>query len=376
MGKPTANLRHRRSLLILKMSTKSLFTPETEAIVASYGFRAATCSLEKLGNGNINQTFLLTDGQKGRFVLQKINTSVFKNPQDIVDNWLLVRKHLASKAPHYRMLEYLPTVNGKWLSMEADGSCWRLIAYIENSYCIQAASSSHLAAKTAAAFAQFTEMLQDIDPSAFKEILPSFHDLGLRQQQFDIALQNASSEKIALARETLEELQNCRWITARFLSIIHLLPQRVVHTDAKISNVLFDVQTHDVACIIDLDTLMMGTILSDVGDMIRSMVCAVGENENDLSLIKVNSDIFEALVKNYTQKLNSITEIEMKFAPFSGLILVYMQALRFLTDFLQNDIYYTIQYPLHNLDRAKNQTKLLLELIKEPLIQGCFDERI
>ena len=353
-----------------------LFTPETDAIVASFGFQADACSIEKLGNGNINQTFLLTDKRKGRFVLQKINTAVFKNPQDIVDNWLLVSKHLAPKAAHYRMLEYLPNVNGKWLSMDTGGSYWRLITYIENSYCIEATNTPLLAAKTATAFAQFTEMLQDIDAKSFKEILPGFHDLGLRQQQFDIALQNAFAEKLDLAHETLEQLQNYRWITERFLSIIDLLPQRVVHMDAKISNVLFDAQTHEVACIIDLDTMMAGTILSDVGDMIRSMVCPVGENENDLSMINVSSEILEALVANYTQNLSSITEKERKFAPFSGLMLVYMQALRFATDFLQNDVYYTIQYPTHNLNRAKNQTKLLIELLKEPIIQACFDERI
>lgn len=250
------------------MHTNTLFPPETEAIIAEFGFQPDVCSLANLGQGNINQTFLLTDPEKGKFVLQKINTAVFKKPQQIVENWLLVQQHLLRKAPHYRFLNYHKTLNGKWLAPEGKNPCWRLISYFENTQCIETATSPLLAAKTAAAFAYFTELLQDIDSTAFNTILPGFHDLGLRQKQFDAALQNASAERREMAQNTIAQLQNCRWITEYYLSIVGLLPQRVMHMDAKISNVLFDEKSHEVVCIIDLDTLMTGTILSDLGDMI------------------------------------------------------------------------------------------------------------
>jgi Ser/Thr protein kinase RdoA (MazF antagonist) len=341
-------------------------------ILKAYGISLDYESIQPYGSGNINKTFLVKTEQGTKFILQQINTSVFKEPLHIVENWLLAKKHLQKNHPVYSLMEYIPTLSGEWLYKDTDQKYWRLISYIDQSQCLETVSSEKQAIQAATAFAEFTSLLRSIDTSQFHTILNDFHNLAWRQQQFDDALKTASTERLESASATLSELHANRWITDYYVSIIHHLPLRIVHMDAKISNLLFDKKGEKVKCVIDLDTMMPGTILSDLGDMIRSMASPVGEDERETSKIVIRSKILEGLIFNYVAGIQDITPIEKENASFAGLMLVYMQALRFMTDFLQSDSYYTIRYPLHNLDRAKNQSYLLQCLLKESIYIGCY----
>ncbi len=341
-------------------------------VLGAYGPGLDQYTIEPLGNGHINHTFLVKTTAKQPYVLQKINTAVFKNPAQIAHNWKLAKEHIEKHDPDYAMLSYIPTSMGKLLYVDSANQWWRLTAYFDHSVCYETLDSIEKASKTARAFGKFASLLAKADVSNFYEILPRFHDLSYRQMQFDEALAKASSHRLLEAKSLISFLNEKRWITHFYEKVIRLLPRRIVHMDAKISNVLFDSQSNNVLSLIDLDTLMPATLLSDAGDMIRSMSCAAAEDEQNRELIKVRPGFVEAIVENYAGEIADILPVEKQLLPFGGIMLVYMQALRFLTDYLENDHYYHIRYPDHNLVRATNQATLLDELLREPLIHQKF----
>lgn len=336
----------------------------------AFGLNPEDCVVAPFGSGHINKTFKVTASYSQHFVLQQINTAVFKNPNLILENWLKARQHLSHFAPSYKFLEYKALLNGKWLFEDSDGTIWRMLNFVDQSITKETVEKAAQARLTAKAFARFSTLLQGADVHSFNVILPRFHDLSFRQQQFDQALGSASAERLLQANETILQLNANRWLTTYFEKISPILPIRIVHMDAKISNVLFNNTLDDVSCIIDLDTMMPGTILSDVGDMIRSMVCEAAEDENDLSKIQVRTDILQAIIESYSGEIADIQAVEKENLAFGGIMLVYMQALRFVTDFLENDHYYSIKYPSHNLVRGQNQCNLLQKLLQEPVMAG------
>ncbi|MBW7847343.1 MAG: aminoglycoside phosphotransferase family protein [Bacteroidales bacterium] len=341
-------------------------------VIQAYGLQPNHCSVRPLGNGHINHTFLVETTKSQRYVLQQLNTDIFKKPEQIAHNWKMAKSHIEKIAPDYPMIAYTPTVKGELLFVDSDNQTWRMTNYFDQTVCFETLDNIDFASKTARAFGRFAALLSQIDVNLFYEILPDFHNLNYRQKQFDQAVAQASAERLNEAAGLIARLNANRWITSFYNEVIHRLPRRIVHMDAKISNVLFDVHQHEVRCLIDLDTLMPATLLSDVGDMIRSMSCAAAEDERDLSIIKIRPGFVEAIVSGYAAEIDDIQPIEKKLLPFGGLMLVYMQALRFLTDFLENDHYYHTRYPGHNLDRARNQETLLSELLCEPLIFGKY----
>lgn len=238
---------------------------------------------------------------------------------------------------------------------------------ISESICHETTTSADQAAVVAKAFADFTQKLKGVEVERFKSILPDFHNLAKRQDQFNVAVESASVRRHAESESLIDQLNTHRWITDSYNEIIQLLPQRIVHMDAKISNILFKEQSGEVAAVIDLDTMAPATILSDLGDMIRSMSCEAGENETDFSKITVRSDFLNKIINSYLENIPDLNQHEKDYAVFGGIMLVYMQAIRFLADYLQEDVYYKIQYPSHNLVRAGNQLTLLKKLLKEPV---------
>jgi thiamine kinase-like enzyme len=245
--------------------------------------------------------------------------------------------------------------------VQLDGNYFRCFPFIKDSHTITVVETPEQAFEAAFQFGKFTALLSKLNVSQLKITLPDFHNLTLRFHQFEEAVKNGNMERVAETKAEIDFLFTQKPVLARFEYFINHPDARirVTHHDTKISNVLFDA-TDKGLCVIDLDTVMPGYFFSDMGDMMRTYLCPVSEEEDDLNKILVRKDFLLAIKDGYLKAMgNELTLFEKDHFLFSGEVLIYMQALRFLTDYLNNDIYYGSKYPKHNLVRAANQIKLL-----------------
>lgn len=353
-----------------------------EAVLIEYGFKPDTVILKPFGTGHINSTFLLSlSSGDQQFILQSININVFKQPDIIAQNVKLVADYLAEHYPDYLFISSIPTVSGKEMAV-VDGVYWRLTQFVNNSISFDTLSDPKQAYEAALQFGRLNKLLSNFDASQLKETIPGFHDLGLRYKQFTDALEVSSNDLKKRAEIEINKALDYRFILDNFESFKNSdeFPNRAMHHDTKISNMLFDRSTVKGICVIDLDTLMAGKFISDLGDMMRTYLCAFSENEADISKITIRIEYFEAIVKGYLHEMGSIlTPVEKELILFSGKYLIYMQAIRFLSDYLNGSIYYPISYPEQNLDRTKNQFKLLAELFNNEkilvdIVNRCLNE--
>ncbi len=336
-----------------------------EKILQSFGMNAADYQIQFFGSGLINHTFKVS-GRGEVYILQQINSDVFKSPEYIANNLTLIQDYLNKLYPDYLFVGPIPSITGDFLVESDGGKYYRLFPFVKGSQTINFISNEKQAFEAAKQFGKFTYLLKDFDPTVLKYTLTDFHNLELRFQQFEAASKNATSERIAEAFEEIKEVYKHNNILQTYLTILanKEVPVRVIHHDTKISNVLFDEQQNGL-CVIDLDTVMPGYFFSDVGDMMRTYLSPANEEETDFTKIHIREAIFSAICKGYLSELGSIfTEKEKQYFVFSGELMIYMQAVRFLTDYLNNDIYYGSKYPGHNLNRAKNQFKLLNEYVR------------
>lgn len=325
-------------------------------------------SFHKYGKGLINDTFLIVDNlTKEKYILQKINTQIFSNPEIISNNITLAATHLKQNYPLYPFLTFLPSSEGLGFATDHQDGVWRLMQFVPHSFSYEAVTNVEQAHSTAYEFARLTTLLADAPIAQFQPAIPHFHDLSLRFAQFNAALLLPHSPRKEKAKQLIDFLLSQSEIVQIYQNICQndLLPLRIVHADTKINNILFAENTQKFACIVDLDTLMPGYIISDLGDMMRTMLCEATENETDKANIIVRKDFYHAICEGYAQGMgNNLTEAEKAHFFYAGKFMIYMQALRFLTDYLQNDTYYKIAYPEHNFDRAQNQIWLLQAYLK------------
>lgn len=295
------------------------------------------------------------------YLLQQINTNVFCRPEQIHENIRRVKAHLSKHHPHYLLPTPLPLPNGEDLLHTQAGECFRLIPFVQDAHSYAVAASENLAHEAAFQFGRLTSLLSDFDATILHETIPGFHDLSLRARQLDEAVTNAGAKRRRNAADALQTIEAFKFLEARFSSMQtdKGFPVRVMHHDAKISNVLFDVKDRGI-CVVDLDTLMPGRFISDVGDLLRTFLSPVSEEEQDLSRIEVRKGFYDAIVAGYSDAMgDALSADEKNDFVFAGQCMMYMQALRFLADYLNNDRYYGAQYPQHNLIRAQNQLMLL-----------------
>jgi Ser/Thr protein kinase RdoA (MazF antagonist) len=325
-------------------------------ICASFGIGLKES--EPITEGLINQTFRITDAMGKYYLLQQINTGIFKQPQEVQENFVAVRQVLGK---WYLMPELVPTSENGLLA-NIDGQSWRCFTFIDNSYTPTGEVSAELAYTTAKCFGGYTTILSKASPK-LHTILPRFHDLALRADQLVQAKAQASPLRLKMAAPCLTRLDAFNDLLKHYAywsSHPQYFPQRILHHDAKASNILFDAQTHQVICPIDLDTTQQGLFFSDMGDMIRSMVPNLEENDTRFNDIEARSTFLQAITEGYLDATHALwTKQEREALPTSGKVLLYMQAIRFLADYLNNDTYYQTKYEQHNLDRAINQITVL-----------------
>lgn len=353
-------------------------TSTIEKVLIEYGYASGDISSRQFGTGHINSTYLISvTGKNDQLILQSINQNVFKDPLIIAGNVCLVAQYLKEHYPSYLFVSSVPTLSGQEMAY-VDGIYWRLTRFIPNSIAYDTLSDPNQAYEAAEQFGKLSKLLDGFDTSLLRPSIPGFHDLNLRYDQFREALSNAAPELKSKASLQIEQALNHSFIVDYFNSYRNSpdFPDRVMHHDTKISNMLFDKDTNEGICVIDLDTLMPGKFISDLGDMMRTYLCAFSENEPDTDKIFIRQEYFEAIIKGYLKEMGSIlTATEKDLILFSGKYLIYMQALRFLADYLNGSIYYPIAYPEQNLVRTMNQFKLLSEFFsKEKILQSIVDK--
>lgn len=353
-----------------------------ENVLLEYPLNSHEAIYKPFGTGHINSTWLVSLKNGGEeFILQSINQNVFKEPEIIAENVKLVADFLEKNYPEYLFVKAIPTRDGKEMAL-VEGVYWRLTRYIKNSVAFDTLSDPDQAYEAALQFGRLNKLLSEFDTSILKETIPGFHDLGLRYSQFSEALKNAGEHVKEKAAVEIQKALGHHFILSYFNSYkdSKKFPNRVMHHDTKISNMLFDKDTMKGICVIDLDTLMPGKFISDLGDMMRTYLCPFSENEPDTGKIFIRIEYFEAIIRGYLREMGSIlSSVEKDLIVFSGKYIIYMQSLRFLTDYLNGNIYYPISYPEQNLDRTRNQFKLLAELFENErllsdIVNKCLND--
>jgi Ser/Thr protein kinase RdoA (MazF antagonist) len=317
-------------------------------------------AIDRIGTGYIHYTYRISAQQS--FILQRVNKNVFKQPEMIDANLSHASEFLKTNFPDFLFLTPLKADDGKTMVYDAEGFPWRLFPFIEHTFTIDKVSTPDQAFSAAKEFARLSKNLDSVNTSLFKPTIDRFHDLGWRYEQFQSAFGKGSSERKKIAGDIIGQAQDFQVLVQEYEELIKSgkLKPRITHNDTKINNILFDEKTSKAVCAIDLDTLMPGYFIYDLGDMIRTFVSPVDEDEKDVSKIVVRQDIYDAVVKGYLSEMDSVLSPDEKTAiRFSGLMMTYIMALRFLADYLNGDTYYQIRYPDHNLVRATNQFTLL-----------------
>lgn len=329
-------------------------------ILGSFGLVAEKYTIQKLNTGLINHTWKVT-GESKAYILQQINSNVFKSPQDISDNILKIDNFLAEHAPDYLFVSPIAATTGEYLVQDGAGDFYRLTPYVSGSHTIDTVADRQQAFEAARQFGKFTRLLDGFDAATLKYTLPDFHNLALRFTQFKQAHEAATAERLATAKQAIADAYAQQHLVQTYQSIVadDNIPQRVIHHDTKISNVLFDKNDAGL-CVIDLDTVMPGYFISDLGDMMRTYLSPANEEEKDFDKVVVREDYFQAIIQGYFSEMaGALTDAEKELLLYAGKFMIYMQAIRFLADFLNGDIYYITSYPKQNLVRAQNQFVLL-----------------
>lgn len=338
----------------------------SESVLAAYGLSPAQAILERIGSGLINHTWKVwLEGQC--FILQRINQDVFASPEDIACNTDIVAAYLKEQHPGYHFAAPLSSREGRSLIFREGEGYYRLFPFIDGSHSKDTVGTAEQAYEAARQFGRFTKLLSGLDADRLRITIPRFHDLEYRQAVFLKTIQEGDLRRKKEAKDLIRHLLEHAEIAAVYGKIrksadFHI---RVTHHDTKISNVLFDEAGKGI-CVIDLDTLMPGYFISDVGDMMRTYLSPVGEETDKASEIEVRTDFYQAIREGYCGEMESeLSQEEKAHFFYSSLFMTYMQAIRFLTDYLNGDRYYAPAYPGHNLVRARNQYVLLQRLLEK-----------
>lgn len=328
-------------------------------IAHAFGF-SPQAKISLLGSGHIHQT-LLVEG-KDKLVLQRINKNVFTKPEVIARNNRLAAEYLSIHHPEYLFPKTLPDQQGRELVYATDGFPWRVYPLIENTLTVDFVTSTEQAFEAATGFGMLTRNLNGIDCTQFEPTLDRFHDLQWRYEQFETELAGATPPLIQQAEAEIKLAKEFMFLVQQYNTLLKsgALAIRITHNDTKINNILFDASTRKAVCVIDLDTLMPGYFIYDLGDMVRTCVCPVSEEEQNITRIAFRKEIYDALLEGYLSQMKAyMSAQELQAVPFAGKMMTYIMALRFLADYLRGNTYYTIHYPEQNLVRARNQLHLL-----------------
>ncbi len=331
---------------------------------------------ERYGSGHINDTFLAVFNQAGhqvRYIIQRINTNIFKDPEALMNNISRVLTHcksklLSRKDASRRALTLIHSQEGKPFYVDEDGGYWRAYLFIDRARTYDVLESPAFAYQAARAFGSFQRLLSDIPGERLAETIPNFHNTPSRIADFDAALVADPMNRAATAKAEIEFLQAHRDMASKLLDLQKegKIPERITHNDTKINNVMLDDESGEGICVIDLDTIMPGLSLYDFGDLVRTSTSPAAEDEKDLSKVQARMEYFEALARGFLDGAEGcLTPAEIENMPFSGMLITFEIGVRFLTDYLMGDKYFKVHREGHNLDRCRTQFKLVQSLMEQ-----------
>jgi hypothetical protein len=349
--------------------------PQIREVLPQYGIRPET-EVCPHGAGHINKSYRVPAGIPGKeaaYLLQRLNPGVFQDGSAVMRNLARVTTHLERAAadtgiaePERRIVRLVPTITGDPGWVAGDGAWWRLVRFIPRTRTVEQVTDPAQAREVGAAFGLFHRLVAGLPGPVLETAIPGFHDTPRRLEELEAAVRrDAAGRAGSVAREI--EFVRFRAPLARLLTLAtaaSALPVRVVHNDAKAGNVLLDAGSGAGLAVVDLDTVMPGTILHDIGDLIRSASCPVPEDEIDLLKVRVEPSLFAALLSGFLAGSGPgfLNDAERDLLVAAGLVITYEQGIRFLRDHLAGDVYYRISRPGHNLDRARAQFRLLASL--------------
>lgn len=327
-------------------------------------------SLEPYGDGHINDTYVANVNP--RYILQRINSDIFKSPEHVMENIVLVTKHIADKIAERGQagvaLKVIYTHDGMPYYKTDDGNYFRMYEFIENATSYSKADSPEVFYNAAKGFGEFFELLSDFDASQLYETIEKFHHTPTRFETLEKAVKADKMGRCASAKKEVEGFLSRESMASVVTDGIESgeVPLRVTHNDTKLNNIMLDNKTGEPVCVIDLDTVMPGSILYDFGDSIRFGASSADEDEHDLDKVYCDLELFEAFVKGFLEATKKfLTPKEIELLPFSARLLTFECGMRFLTDYLEGDTYFKTHYDGQNLYRARTQLKLVEDMEKK-----------
>jgi aminoglycoside phosphotransferase (APT) family kinase protein len=322
--------------------------------------------------GHINETYIATYNQGGamvRYIHQKLNTEVFRDPDGVMDNIQRVTRHQRRKLEETgagevsrRVLTVIPENSGRPYHRTEGGKYWRTFVFVEGVRTFESVANPVQAYQAGRAFGEFQKQVSDLPGVRLVETIPHFHD---SRRRFDAMTHAATADACRRAQYAKAEIDFAmkreKWVDIILKGLAKgQIPERVTHNDTKFNNVMLDATTEKAMCVVDLDTVMPGSVLYDFGDMVRTTTSPTLEDELDLSKVEMRMPLFRQLCKGYLEAAGPmLNKRERSLIAFSGKLMTLTIGLRFLTDFLAGDTYFRVHRPNHNLDRARTQFKLV-----------------
>ena len=320
--------------------------------------------LGNFGNGNINYTFLIKTNNGSQYILQRINTHVFKRPVELMENVIAVTEHIRSKVddPHMA-LHFVPALDGKYYYRDERRRFWRCYEFV-GGFCLEAPETDADFYESAVAFGRFQEQLADFPAESLHETIPNFHNTPDRYRQLQVAMDEDACDRLQYVQKEIDFILERKDEAGTIQRMLESgeLPLRVTHNDTKLNNVLLDMKTRKALCVLDLDTVMPGSSLFDFGDSIRFGAATAPEDVQELSRMSMDLHRFEVYTRGFLDGCHTLTRKEIELLPLGAKTITLELAVRFLTDYLESDHYFKTQYPDHNLVRTRAQLKLVADM--------------
>tara|TARA_R100001369_G_scaffold92776_2_gene139760 strand:- start:1821 stop:2894 length:1074 start_codon:yes stop_codon:yes gene_type:complete len=346
---------------------------ELNELLQNFSIDRKTYEFQGINQGYINDTYLVLDNQYPLYILQRVNHNVFKDVHGLMGNIANAFQHLEDE--NYTAIELLKTESDNSYYKDEKTGYWRLMSYINNTTAYDNAKDTNIAFEAGRVVGKFHQLLAEASLDKFVDTIPNFHNLPLREKQFEESIQSAKAEKletaknaISFAKETLEKLK---------ILDNSKLPLRVCHNDTKLNNILFSKEDNKALCLIDLDTIMKGYFYFDFGDAIRTVANTAAEDEQDHDKITFERPLFEAFIKGLESNGPFLTKEEIDLLPWGAVFMPFIHGLRALTDYLNDNIYYKVSYENQNLDRclslfsftnkALQEIEYMTQVVKEGL---------
>jgi len=353
------------------MSAGDALLDQARTMATRFAIEGPVTDAQPHTGGHIHDSFLITAGGK-RWIVQRFNSAVFPKPEDVMENIAAVSDHLTRllqrdgiEDVERHVMRAVKARNGDWLARDDRGDRWRMLAYIEGTTTTQVAATADAAASAALAFGRFQRQLAEYEGPPLHTTIEHFHDTPRRYAAFHRAVRADAKARVRGAAAEIAFAEQHQPIASLLVDAQHRgeLREAIAHHDAKISNVLFDRQSGEALCVVDLDTVMPGLTLYDFGDLVRSMASAAAEDERDPSRAAASVERVAAIVRGYLEGVgDAITPAERRLLPAAAKVITLEQGVRFLSDHLEGDHYYKAAHPGHNLERCRTQFALLASL--------------